>query len=54
MRAPTASYTALATAAMTPETAPSPTSLAPNGPCGSWLWIMPLTMAGVSWVMGIR
>src|SRR5437763_1466904 len=53
-RTPTASAMALVSAGRKAASDPSPASLAPNGPCGSLLSMMPTSMGGESIIVGTR
>src|SRR5262249_39327199 len=53
-RIPIASAMALVSAGKNAAREPSPASLAPKGPCGSLLSIMPASIGGESWIVGTR
>src|SRR5438132_13234693 len=53
-RTPMASAMALVSAGKKAASEPSPASLAPNGPCGSFLSIIPTSIGGESWIVGTR
>ena len=53
-RSPIASAMALVNAGRNAASEPSPASLAPNGPCGSLLSMMPTSIGGESSIVGTR
>src|SRR5262249_24790829 len=53
-RTPMASAMALVSAGRKAASEPSPASLAPNGPCGSLLSMIPTSIGGESWMVGTR